>query len=161
MQYNSQKYVELLKYDESLRKQNKSLEDENKLKYLELNSYSLHINEHLHWSKKDEYLQLIEDFLSFKINGKDFESKFSNLVEAIEKEHLLIAKDYERVKNLKVSSLSFEFAKWISEIYLYCDEFYPDFDNSDPPNFPFAKNEEYFRNAVSNIYPQIQKYFAE
>jgi len=48
MQYNYQKYIELLKYADSLWKQNKFLEDENKLKYLELKDYSLQINEHLH-----------------------------------------------------------------------------------------------------------------
>ena len=88
MQYNYQKYVELLQYDDVLRKQNKFLKDENKFKYLELKNYSLQINEHLHWSNKEQYLQLIEDFLSFKINGKTFESKFCNMVEAIEKKCL-------------------------------------------------------------------------
>ena len=71
MQYNYQKYVELLKHGDSLRKQNKFLKDENTLKYLELKNYSLQINEHLHWSNKEQYLQLIEEFLSFKINGKE------------------------------------------------------------------------------------------
>ncbi len=85
MQYNYQKYVELLKYDDLLRKQNKFLKDENKLKYLELKKYSLQINEHLHWFNKDPYLELIEEFLSFKINGETFENKFCNMVEAIEK----------------------------------------------------------------------------
>ena len=94
MQYNYQKYIELLKYEDLLRKQNKFLEDENKLKYLELKNYSLQINEHLHWSQKNEYLQLIEDFLSFKINGEKFESKFCSMVEAIEKECLLLTKNY-------------------------------------------------------------------
>jgi len=32
MQYNYQKYIECLKYDDLLRKQNKFLKDENKLK---------------------------------------------------------------------------------------------------------------------------------
>jgi hypothetical protein len=158
MQYNYQKYVELLEYDDLLRKQNKFLKDENKLKYLELQNYSLQINEYLHWSEKDEYLQLIEDFLSFKINGQNFESKFSNMVEAIEKKCRFLSKNHERLKNIKPSGISFEFAKWVSEIYLCCDEFYPDFDEKDLPDFQFAKNEEDFRNAVSNIFPQIEKY---
>jgi hypothetical protein len=139
--YKYQKYVELLKYDDSLRKQNKFLKDENKLKYLELKNYSLQINEHLHWSNKEQYLQLIEDFLSFKITGKKFESKFFSMVEAIEKRYLLLTKNYEKLKNIKPSSISFEFAKWISEIYLWCDEFYSDFDEKDPLDFSFAKNE--------------------
>ena len=155
MQYNYQKYIELLKYEDSLRKQNKFLENENKLKYLELKNYSLQINEDLHWSQKNEYLQLIEDFLSFKINGEKFESKFCSIVEAIEKECLLLTKNYERLKTIEPNPISFEFAKWISEIYLCCDEFYPDFDEKDPPDFPFAKNEEQFRDAVTDIFPQI------
>ena len=56
------------------------------------------------------------------------------------------------------NSNSFEFAKWISEIYLCYDEFYPDFDEKNPPDFPFAKNEENFRNAVRDIFLEIQKY---
>jgi len=159
MQYNYQKYIELLKYDESLRKQNKFLEDENRLKYLELKNYSLQINEHLHWSQKNDYLQLIKDFLSFKIDGKKFESKFCNMVEAIEKECRLLRKNYKKLKTIQPNSRSFEFAKWISEIYLYCDKFYPYFDEKDPPDFPFAKNEKQFRDAVTDILPQIQKYF--
>ena len=41
MQYNCQKYIELLKYDQSLRKQDKFLEDEDRSKYLELKNYSI------------------------------------------------------------------------------------------------------------------------
>jgi hypothetical protein len=63
------------------------------------------------------------------------------MVEAIEKRYLLLTKNYEKLKNIKPSSISFEFAKWISEIYLWCDEFYSDFDEKDPLDFSFAKNE--------------------
>lgn len=76
----------------------------------------------------------------------------------LKKKCFLLTKDYEILKNIKPSSISFEFAKWISEIYLCCDEFYPDFNEKDPPDFAFAKNEEDFRNAVADIFPQIQKY---
>ena len=62
------------------------------------------------------------------------------------------------LKNIKPNSISFEFAKWISEIYFCCDEFYRNFYKKDPLDFSFAKNEEDFRNAVINIFPQIQKY---
>lgn len=62
------------------------------------------------------------------------------------------------LKNIEPSPISFEFAEWISEIYLYCDEFYSDFDENDPPDFIFAMNEKDFRTAVGNIFPKIQKY---
>jgi hypothetical protein len=94
-----------------LRKQNKFLGDENKLKYLKLKKYSLQINKYLHWCQKNEYLQLIEDFLSFKSTGKKFESKFCSMVETIEKERLLLTKNYKRLKTIKLNPISFEFAK--------------------------------------------------
>ena len=43
-------------------------------------------------------------------------------------------------KNIKPSLISFKFVEWISEIYLYYDEFYTDFDEKDRPDFLFAKN---------------------
>ena len=160
MQYNYQKYIKLLKYESSLRKQNKFLEDENELKYMELNKYSLQINEHLHWSQRNEYLELIVYFLNFKIDGKKFSTKFCNMVEAIEKKASLLSKDYEELKRIEPNSISFEFAKWISEIYLCCDEFYPDFDEEkDRAAIPFAKTEEQLRDAVKDLLPEIQKYF--
>jgi hypothetical protein len=141
-------------------KQNKFLKDEDKLKYLELRNYSLQINEHLHWSQRDQYSQLIQDFLSFKINGNKFESKFSSLVEAIEKDCRLLAENYERLKNINPSAISFEFAVWISEIYLCCEEFNPDFnEEEDRTRTTFAKTEEQLRDAVKSLFPEIQKYF--
>ena len=107
---------------------------------------------------KTETLKLIEDFLSFKINGKTFDSKFCNIVLEIEEKCNLLDKNYEMLKNIKPNPISFDYAKWISEIYLCCDEFYPDIDEKDPRNFTFAKNEEDLRNAVADIFPQIKKY---
>lgn len=92
------------------------------------------------------------------MDGKEFDSEFCSLVETIEKECGLLTKNYERLKKIKPNSISFGFAKWISEIYLCCDEFYPDFDENDPPDFLFAKNEEDLREAVKDILPQMRKY---
>lgn len=101
----------------------------------------------------------MEDFVSFNINGKDFESKFYNMVEGIEEEYRILRKNFERLEAIEPNPKSFEFAKWISKIYLCCEEFYLDFDPKDPPDFPFAKNEKQLQDAVANIIPQIQKYF--
>lgn len=158
MQYDYKKYVELLKYADLLRKQNKFLEDENESKYLELTKYSLQINEHLHWCQKNSYVQLIEDFLNFKIDGKTFDKQFCTMVHEIEKNYRLLIQNYDELKNIKPNPIAFDFSKWISEIYLCCDEFYPNFDPADPPDFPHAKNEKDLRSAVSEILPQIQKY---
>jgi hypothetical protein len=85
------------------------------------------------------------------------DSKFCKMVEGIKEECSIVRKNFKRLKTLEPNPKSFEFAKWTSEIYLCCDEFYPDFDPKDPPDFSFAKNEEQFRATVANIMPQIQE----
>ena len=158
MKYNCGEHIQFLNYQQELKKQNKSLRTQDPIKYLKLRKYSTRISEYLHWSQKNEYLQLIKDFLNYKIDGKEFDQKFSKMVTVIEKKSNLLFKNYEKLKRIEPSPHSFGFGTWISEIYLCCDEFYPDFDEKDPPDFPFAKNEEDFRNAVADIFPQIQKY---
>lgn len=155
--YNYQKCVELLKYDASLLKQNKLLREENKLKYSELKSYLLQINEHLHWSKKNAYSQLIEDFLNYKIDAKKFDNKFSKMVNTIEDESRSLTKNYEMLKEIRPNSASFEFAKWISEIYLCCNEFYEDYYLMERDD-PAIKSDEQLRSAVTTLYTEIQKY---
>ena len=159
MKYNREEYIQLLNYQQTLRKQNKSLKIEDPIKYSRLRKYSAKINEYLHWSQKNEYLQLITDFLNFKIDGNEFDHKFSKMVRAIEEKSSLLSKDYEELKLIEPSSRSIGFATWISEIYLCCNEFYSDFDEEeDRTQIPFGKTEEQLREAIKNLLPEIQKY---
>ena len=89
----------------------------------------------------------MEDFVSFNINGKEFDSKFCKMLEAIEEECRMLPKNFERLKTIELNQKSFVFAEWTSKIYLGCDEFYPDFDPNDPSHLQFAKDEEEFRSS--------------
>ena len=159
MKYNCEEYIKLLNYQQALKKQNKSLRTEDPIKYSKLRKYSARISEYLHWSQKNEYLQLIKDFLNFKIDGKKFDNKFSKMVRVIEKKSRLLSKNYEELKRIEPNSMSLEFGTWISEIYLCCNEFYPTFKEEERAEIPFAKTEEQLRDAVKNLLPEIQKYF--
>lgn len=160
MKYNCEEYIELLNYQQALKKQNKSLRTQDPIKYSKLRKYSARISEYFHWSQKNEYLQLIKDFLNFKIDGKEFDNKFSKMVTVIEKKSRLLSKNYEELKRIEPSSMSLGFGTWISEIYLCCNEFYSDFnEEEDRTQIPFAKTEEQLRDAVKSLFPEIQKYF--
>ena len=159
MKYNCEEYIKLLNYQQALKKQNKDLQKLDPIKYSKLRKYSARISEHLHWSQKNEYLQLIKDFLNFKIDGKKFDNKFSKMVRVIEKKSRLLSKNYEELKRIKPNSMSLKFGTWISEIYLCCNEFYPTFKEEDRAEIPFAKTEEQLRDAVENLLLEIQKYF--
>jgi hypothetical protein len=62
MKYNCEEYIQLLKSQQALKKQNKSLKTEDPIKYSKLRKYSAKISEYLHWSQKNQYLQFIKDF---------------------------------------------------------------------------------------------------
>ena len=162
MKYNCEEYIQLLKSQQALKKQNKSLKTEDPIKYSKLRKYSAKISEYLDWSQKNQYLQLIKDFLNYKIDGKEFDNKFSKMVTVIEKKSRLLSKNYQELKCIEPSSMSLGFGTWISEIYLCCNEFYSDFnEKEDRIQIPFAKTEEQLRDAVKSLFPEIQKYCEE
>jgi len=85
MKYNCGEHIQFLNYQQELKKQNKSLRTQDPIKYSTLLKYSARISEYLHWSQKNDYLQLIKDFLNYKIDGEEFEEKFSKMIRVIEK----------------------------------------------------------------------------
>jgi hypothetical protein len=131
---------------------------EDPIKYSKLEEYSVIICDYLHWSQKNEYLQLIKDFLNSKIDGKEFDEKFSKIVTVIEEKCRLLLQNYEELKRIEPSPRSLEFGEWISEIYLCCDEFYDYYDLNEGED-PALKTEEQLRDAVTALFPEIQKYF--
>jgi hypothetical protein len=151
MEYNVQEHIKLLKYQQTLKNANKLLKLEDPEKYSKLQNYSLKINDYLHWSKKNDYLQLMTDFLNFKIDAIKFDKEFSEKVEAIEEKSKSLSKNYEELKDIELDLASLEFSKWISEIYLCCNEFYPSFIEEERSELIFAKPEDQLRNAVQDL----------
>ena len=158
MKYNCGEHIQFLKYQQELKKQNKSLITQDPIKYSKLLKYSVRISEYLHWSQKNEYLQLVKNFLNFKIDGKKFDKKFSKMVIAIEEKSSLLFQEYEKLKRIEPSPRSLGFGEWISKIYLCCNEFYEDYDLNEGED-PALKTEEQLRDAVTSLFPEIQKYF--
>ena len=157
MTYNFKKYIELLKYQKELAQEKKSLRKENRAKYSELVRQSARILEHLYWLHKQEFRQLINDFLSSKINGKDFDKKFSQLAREIEKESHL--ENQTKLKSIEVNSKSLGFGALISEIYLCCDEFYEEYDPKEGEDSAL-KTEVDLKQAVKDLLPKIQEYYS-
>ena len=139
-----------LNYQEELRKQNKSLSTEDPINYSKLVEYSVIMSGCLHWFERNHYLELIMDFLNYKIDGKEFDEKFSKMVRRIEEK---IPKNSQELKRIEFDSRSLGFEIFISEIYLCCEEFYAPNEGEDPA----LKTEEELRDAVKNLLTYIQK----
>jgi len=126
---------------------------------LKLLNYSVNLSDHVYYQKKSEYLNLMENFVNLKINGKEFVSQFNKTHRTNQETIKVLKTDLKQLNTFQPNPKSFGFTEWISEIDLGCDEFYSDFDSKDSPDFPFAKNEDQFRTFIADIIPQIQKYF--
>ena len=70
------KLFDLLKYSQELKKSNKLLSDEDQEKDLILTDFFALIENNFHLREKDYYLELMNLFLTHKMNAKDFSSYF-------------------------------------------------------------------------------------
>jgi hypothetical protein len=127
MEYNPKLYIELLRYNQFLRKNGKSLREQDKAKYLKLLNYSVKLSDHVHWQQKSEYLNLLKNFVDLKIDGKEFVSQFNKIHRANKETVKMLKTDLEKLNTFQPNPKSFGFTEWTSEIDLGCDEFYPDF----------------------------------
>lgn len=151
-------YIELLKYDRSLKKHGTSLREQDRDKYLKLLNYSVKLSDHVHWQQKSDYLNIMKNFVDLKINGKQFVSQFNKLYRSNQEAVKILKTDLKQLNTFETNPKSFGFTEWISEIDLACDEFYPDFQPQDQVEFAFARDEENFRTFVADIILQIQQY---
>ena len=154
-------YLELLKYDKSLKKDGTSLREQDREKYLKLLNYSVKLSDYVHWQQKSEYLNIMKNFVDLKIDGKQFVRQFNKLHRSNQEAIKILKTDLKQLNNFEPNSKSFGFTEWTSEIDLACDEFYPDFQPQDQVEFAFARDEENFRTFIADIIPQIQKYCEE
>jgi len=161
MEYNSKIYLELLRCDQSLKKNGTSLREQDKSKYLKLLNYSVKLSDHVHWQQKSEYLNVMKNFVDLKIDGKQFVSQFNKIHRVNEEAVKMLKTDLKQLNTFQPNPKSFGFTEWTSEIDLGCDEFYPDFQLQDQVEFAFARDEENFRTFIADIIPQIQKYCEE
>lgn len=82
MTYN---FFKLLADSNELRKKNKLLEEENPEAFQVLLDFLVAIEENLHYSEKDESINIAKDFLADQITAEDFSYSFIAIYEGINK----------------------------------------------------------------------------
>ena len=96
MTHNNKKFFDLLKYSYELEKKNKFLSDEDPEKYFQLIDLLVIIETNFHLRKKDYYLELMNMFLTNKINADSFSFGFSTQYEELNQIHRDMKKDFEK-----------------------------------------------------------------
>jgi hypothetical protein len=86
---DQQKFFKLLKYSNELKKNKKYLSKEDPEAFDMLLNFSVRIENNLHYSEKQEYIELAKDFLADQITADDFSYSFMAIYEGITVENLV------------------------------------------------------------------------
>ena len=128
-----QKFFKLLKYSNEVEKNKKYLLKEDPEAFKVLSKFLIIMEENLHYAEKDEYVELIRDFLDEKINTEDFSIFFMAMYEGINQKLRQMKKDFKEkslksfeLSNFLVESKACEIGNSLARVYGYCDSFNPD-----------------------------------
>jgi hypothetical protein len=155
LNYNKKRHLELLKYSQDLKQQGKSIHDESRKDYLELLKYSAMLNRHLYWETRDQYLELLNEFMEKKIDITEFCDTFCRRSELNDEavdmlnSNLILLSPHEK---------SIEFSNFMGQIFDCCEVC-----NGDPE--PLRESYEIghteFQHLVEKIYFSLQKFLEE
>lgn len=121
-----QNFFKLLKYSNELKRNNKYLDKEDPEAFDTLLKFLVRIENNLHYSEKQEYIELAKDFLADQITADDFSYSFMAIYEGIGEKlgQMKIAESLELTNFFKSSRP--ELGKLLARIYGSCDSYSPD-----------------------------------
>ena len=123
---DQQNFFKLLKYSNELKRNNKYLDKEDPEAFDTLLKFLVRIEDNLHYSEKQEYIELAKDFLADQITADDFSYSFMAIYEGIggKLDQMKIKESLELANFLKSSRP--ELGELLARIYGSCDSYNPD-----------------------------------
>ena len=122
-----QKFFKLLKYSNELKKNKKSLRKKDFEAFNVLLDFSVTIENNLHYSEKQEYIELSKDFLTDQITADDFSYAFIGIYEGIGEElNQMEIEESLELANFINTTDRYELGRLLARIYGSCDSFSPD-----------------------------------
>ena len=115
-----------------------------------LRTYSIILIDHLNWEIRDQYLELLENYMEEKIDSFNFIMKFEERYDSIEKVADLLKSN--RVL-LSPDENSLDFGDFLSQIDSCCKVYS---DNPEPFQQKFELGDVEFRISIEKIYLKIQ-----
>ena len=121
-----EQFFKLLKYSNELKKNKKSLRKKDSESFNLLLNFSVIIENNLHYSEKQEYIELAKDFLADQITADDFSYSFMAIYKGINRKlgQMKRTESLELANFLKPSRP--ELGDLLARIYGSCDSFSPD-----------------------------------
>ena len=121
-----QKFFKLLKYSNELRKNKKSLLKKDPEVFDVFLHFLVKIERNLHYSEKQEYIELAKDFLSDQITADDFSYAFMSIYEGICRKLGQMEKDESLELRNFLNPSRPELGDLLARIYDSCDSYSSD-----------------------------------
>jgi hypothetical protein len=154
--FKKEKLYEFLNYDKKLHlellKDSEDLTGELRLKFLHYSAIQFN---HLNWEIRDQYLELLHNYIKEKIDSFNFIIKFEERYDSIEKVADLLKSN--RVL-LSPDENSLDFGDFLSAIDSCCKVYS---DNPEPFQQECELNDVEFHNEIKKIYSKIQNSLKE
>lgn len=117
-------FFELLSYDNILKKQDKSLKAENPEAFEILLKFLVTIQHNFHYLEREEYINLVKDFLDDQITADDFCLSFLGIYEGINaKLNQLKKEESVELANFLTKTNRSELNRLLAKMYGSCDDF--------------------------------------
>jgi len=152
--FNKSRYIELLTKDKNLESKNSSLDKLTELEYSELLSYSIILYSQIVYNRKEEYLSLIEKYLTNEINSLFLRFEFFHLQTTHDKMTKNFENNFELLSNVLIDPKSEEFTRLLEDIAAACEALKSD----DEPDQNYGINELQFRAFLEKTFLQMKKY---
>lgn len=148
--WKKERRLEILNYDKKLHR--KLLDEQTDKFSRELLTHSAILIRHLHWELRDEYIELLRNYVKNNLHILDFRIEFRARYESIEK-----VADFLELNRVLLSpnENSFEFTSLVSNVVSCCDIYSND---PEPFRYDYEIDDDEFRTLVEEIYFKIQKF---
>lgn len=144
--FQKNQYFELLKKDQKMIEEGSSLYQENIREYGELISYGALLWSQVLYSQRNDYISLIEKYLTKEIDAFSLKYKFFELQRIGRKITNNIQKDFEKLSKISIDPKSDEFSNMIERMFGECE------------NFESESDERQFRAFFEKIFLEMKNY---
>ena len=176
MIFNKKKCLELMKESKKLREEGKFLWDSDKAKSEELTRYLTLLDDQIFWESRNQYCQILDLFVSKKINLDNFFTQFYGLRGSNLKASRMWKKNLEEEAcgiltksneiDVQLNPESGGFTEIISNLHSWTNLCNPDITSEmnfkQPELIGYGISEEFLRFTIEeNFLPQLKKYCKE
>jgi hypothetical protein len=149
--FNKERYIYLLKIENTLQAEGQFLVQENQILNLELLSYRIILSNQFYFNKREEYISLLDQYLIKEIGAMELKLRFFGIFQQDQHQLDRLEQNFEELLDFLVTNKSDRFDMLMTELFEVCEVF------GDLPK-EGGMNETEFEKAIEDIFLKMKSY---